>query len=313
MLTQAGRRYEGPVAFNPDPNYLNNVGLIEAYTTVLERGKSLSIEGTPPVNYEPANTSLLLIGGRIADFYMMLGNEAYADSTDPTIGFATDGTGGTDYGVFASSVFAFQNQLDSLLEEELVLLRGRDDSAASVRIGPVYNRLFWNFTRGDGELAYAQSYNIIDVNFDGFVNINDASTMFPQGHGDAWGHYLTATKTYYDLLRNTNYTWVPRAESVRLGAAVVSVDYLDERKFARAAAAKAKVGCGDGEPHLPPDLRGRSIRSVPGLQGHRYRTRLGPLRMGATHAAGGLRGLADGEHDSPGTGSRPDAFGHHED
>lgn len=242
MLTQAGRRYEGPVAFNPDPNYLNNIGLIEAYTTVLERGKSLSIEGTPPVNYEPANTSLLLVGGRIADFYMMLGNEAYADSTDPTIGFATDGTGGTDYGVFASSVFAFQNQLDSLLEEELVLLRGRDDSAASVRIGPVYNRLFWNFTRGDGELAYAQSYNIIDVNFDGFVNINDASTMFPQGHGDAWGHYLTATKTYYDLLRNTNYTWVPRAESVRLGAAVVSVDYLDERKFARAAAAKAKVG-----------------------------------------------------------------------
>ncbi len=242
MLTQAGRRYEGPVAFNPDPNYLNNVGLIEAYTTVLERGKSLSIEGTPPVNYEPANTSLLLIGGRVADFYMMLGNEAYADSTDPTIGFATDGTGGTDYGVFASSIFAFQNQLDSLLEEELVLLRGRDDSAASVRIGPVYNRLFWNFTRGDGELAYAQSYNIIDVNFDGFVNINDSATMFPQGHGDAWGHYLTATKTYYDLLRNTNYTWVPRAESVRLGAAVVSVDYLDERKFARAAAAKAKVG-----------------------------------------------------------------------
>lgn len=242
MLTQAGRRYEGPVAFNPDPNFLNSVGLIEAYTTVLERGKSLSIEGTPPVNYEPANTALLLIAGRLADFYMMLGNEAYADSTDPTIGFATDGTGGTDYGVFASSIFAFQNQLDSLLEEELALLRGRDDSAASVRIGPVYNRLFWNFTRGDGELAYAQSYNIIDVNFDGFVNINDASSMFPQGHGDAWGHYLTATTTYYDLLRNTNYTWVPRAESVRLGAAVVSVDYLDERKFARAAAAKAKVG-----------------------------------------------------------------------
>ena len=242
MLTQAGRRYEGPVAFNPDPNYLNSIGLIEAYTTVLERAKSLSIDGTPPVNYEPANTSLLLVSGRIADFYMMLGNEAYADSTDPTIGFATDGTGGTDYGVFASSIFAFQNQLDSLLEEELVLLRGRDDSAASVRIGPVYNRLFWNFTRGDGELAYAQSYNIIDVNFDGFVNVNDAATMFPQGHGDAWGHYLTATKTYYDLLRNTNYTWVPRAESVRLGAAVVSVDYLDERKFARAAAAKAKVG-----------------------------------------------------------------------
>jgi hypothetical protein len=34
---------------------------------------------------------------------------------------------------------------------------------------------------------------------------------------------------------------VPRAESLRLGAAIVSVDYLDERKFARAAA-KARVG-----------------------------------------------------------------------
>lgn len=242
MLTQAGRRYEGPVAFNPDPNFLNNVGLIEAYTTVLDRGKSLSVDGTPPVNFGPANNALLLAAGRLADLSMMLGNEAYADSTDPTIGFATDGSGGTDYGVFASSIFAFQNQLDSLLQEELVLLRGRDDSSASVRIPPVYNRLYWNFTRGDGELAYAQSYNIIDVNFDGFVNVDDAATMFPQGHGDAWGHYLTALGYYYDLLQNTNYTWVPRSESVRVGAAAIEVDYLDERKFARAAAAKAKAG-----------------------------------------------------------------------
>jgi hypothetical protein len=29
MLTQAGRRYEGPVAFNPDPSSLNSIGLIE--------------------------------------------------------------------------------------------------------------------------------------------------------------------------------------------------------------------------------------------------------------------------------------------
>jgi hypothetical protein len=163
---------------------------------VLERAKTFSIEGTPPVNYEPANTALLLAAGRIADLYMMLGNEAYADSTDPAIGFATDGTGGTDYGIFASSMFTFQNQLDSMLEEELVLLRGRDDSAASVRVPPVYNRLFWNFSQGDGELAYAQGYNVIDVNFDGFVNVSDAAIMFPQGHGDAWGHYLTAAKTY---------------------------------------------------------------------------------------------------------------------
>jgi len=242
MIFQAGRRYEGPVAFNPDPNFLNSVGLIEAYTTVLERGKTLSIDGTPPVNYEPANTALLLVAGRIADFHMLLGNEAYADSTDPTIGFATDGTDAADYGVFASSVFAFQNQLDSLLEEELVLLRGRDDSAAGVRVPPVYNRLLWNFTHDDGEVAYVQTYNISDGDFDGFIDVQDAADYFPQGHGDAWGHYLTATTTYYDLLRNDHYTWVPRAESLRIGAAVVTVDYLDERKFARAAAAKAKVG-----------------------------------------------------------------------
>ena len=47
----------------------------------------------------------------------------------------------------APSIFAFQNQLDSLLEEELALLRGRDDTAAP-GARPVYNRLIWNFTHG---------------------------------------------------------------------------------------------------------------------------------------------------------------------
>jgi hypothetical protein len=28
---------------------------------------------------------------------------------------------------------------------------------------PVYNRLFWNFTKGEGEVAYAMNYNIKDV------------------------------------------------------------------------------------------------------------------------------------------------------
>jgi hypothetical protein len=52
----------------------------------------------------------------------------------------------------ASSIFAFQNQLDSLLEEELALLRGRDgpygtdnSSGTRVDVAPVYNRLYWNF------------------------------------------------------------------------------------------------------------------------------------------------------------------------
>src|SRR5690606_19574649 len=128
------------------------------------------------------------------------------------------------------------------LEEELVLLRGRDDSAAGVGAPPVYNRLFWNFTLGEGEVACQQNYNISDQNADGFIDEFAARILYPQGHGDAWGHYLTAIKTYYELLRHPNFTWTPRAEFVHVAGAAVQVDYLDERKFAAAAAAKAEAG-----------------------------------------------------------------------
>jgi len=239
MLQQAGSRYEGDIAFNPSAANLNSVGLIQAYETVLRRAKRLSVEAVPPFNYAPANNALLLAASRIADFYMLLGNEAFADAADPTIGFRTDAAG---YGTLAPSIFTFQNQLDSLLEEELVLLRGRDDRSATVRAAPVYNRLFWNFTKSEGEVAYAQAYNITDQNSDGFINAEDARIMHPQGHGDAWGHYLTAVKGYYSLLRNQNFEWIPRSESILLAGVPVEVDYLDERKFARAAAAKAKAG-----------------------------------------------------------------------
>src|SRR5262249_48627692 len=189
MLVQAGHRYEGPIAFNPSTDNLNSLGLIEAYQTVLERGKSLSIEGAPPVDFDAANNALLLVSSKISDLYMLLGNEAYADAQDPTIGF---GTSSGEYGTLAPSIFAFENQLDSLLEEELVLLRGRDDHNAGVRAAPVYNRTFWNFTLGEGEVAYQQTYNISDQNFDGFIDEKDARILYPQGHGDAWGHFLTA-------------------------------------------------------------------------------------------------------------------------
>ncbi len=239
MLIQTGRRYEGDVAFNPDSEAINSIGLIEAYETVLRRGKRLSIEGTPAVNFGPANNALLLVASRIADLYVLLGNEAYADASDPTIGF---GTGNGEYGSAITSIFAFQNQLDSTLEEELALLRGRDDSRAGVGAAPVYNRLFWNFTLGDGEVAYQQAFNINDFNTDGFIDEKDARIMFPQGHGDAWGHYLTAIKSWYALLRHPNFTWVPRAENVLVNGVAVQVDFTDERKFARTAAARAKTG-----------------------------------------------------------------------
>lgn len=238
MLIQLGERYEGDIAMNNDPDNLNNIGLIEAYTTVMRRALSLSVDSTPPVNYDPANNAILLVASRLVDFYTLLGNEAYADAQDPMIGISTEN--GTI--TLAPTIFNFQNQLDSLLTEELVLLRGRDDSQAPVAANPVYNRLFWNFTTGDGEVAYALSYNISDVNDTGVIDEFDARIQFPQGHGDAWGHYLTATDIYYDLLKHPFYSWNPRTEAITIAGVPNQVDFLDERQFAETAAAKARVG-----------------------------------------------------------------------
>ena len=241
MIQQAGKRWVGSVPLNCGPG-LDTLGLIEIYDTVLGRGKQLSVDAG--YRYPPANNALLLAAGRIADLYMLLGNEAYADAADPTIAFGTEDR---TYGTEASSLHCFMNQTASLLEEELALLRGRDDSKApGVQVDPLYNRLMWNFTKdiNGGEVAYALNYNIQDAlgNADGTINELDAMKLYPQGHGDAWGHYLTATKRYYGLLKHRNFDWVPRAEAVLVGGQPVTVDYLDERKFANAAAAKARTG-----------------------------------------------------------------------
>jgi len=241
LLTQAGARWEGDVALNLET--INNYGLIEIYETVLRRGRMLSIESG--YNYGPANDALLLAAGYLSDLYMMLGNEAWADAANPTIGI---GTADRNYGDVATALFAFKGQVPSLLEEELALLRGRDDVfQPGVETRPVYNRLVWNYTRGidAGEVIYALNYNIQekpDETPDGVINAADAARMFPQGHGDAYGHYLTALKGYYSLLLNQEFDWVPRIEAVNVLGQPVSVDYQDERKFATAAAAVARAG-----------------------------------------------------------------------
>ena len=241
LLTQAGKRWEGDVALNLET--INNYGLIEIYETVLRRGRMLSIEAG--YNYGPANDALLLAAGYLNDLYMLLGNEAWADAANPTIGI---GTSDKSYGDVATALFAFKGQVGSLLEEELGLLRGRDDFLMpGVDIAPVYNRMFWNYTRGidSGEVIYALNYNIkekADGAADGVIDAADAAQMFPQGHGDAYGHYLTALKGYYSLLLNSNFDWVPRVEAVNVLGKAVTVDYQDERKFATAAAALARSG-----------------------------------------------------------------------
>ncbi|MFT5128936.1 MAG: hypothetical protein ACI8W8_002556, partial [Rhodothermales bacterium] len=235
MIQQAGGRYEGPVALNPDKDVIENHGLIELYTTVLKRAKDLSIDLSQPVNTAGVVNAIQLAATRISDFYMLLGDEAWSDAMDPTIGL---GSSSVEYGALAPSIFCFQNQQPSLLHEELALLRGIDDTYGR----PAYNRLFWNFTKSQGEAAYAMNYNITDINNDGFIDESDAMRQFPQGHGDAWGHYLTALKTHYDLLRHPYFNWQPRSELYNLLDVVLKVDFLDERRFAKAAAAKARTG-----------------------------------------------------------------------
>lgn len=243
MISQFGPRFEGPVALNPAKDVIENVGLIELYETVLKRGRDLSIDLSRPVSTPAVANALQLVSTRLSDFYTLLGNEAYTDAQDPTIGFACEpghdlSGANPGFGSLAPAIFPFMNQQPDLIREELGLLRGVDDFFAR----PVYNRLFWNFTKDQGEAAYAVNYNISDVNLDGFVDEADAMKLYPMGHGDAWGHYLTAVRKQYALLGHPFFNWVSRSESYNLQDIVITVDFLDERKFAATAAAKAKAG-----------------------------------------------------------------------
>jgi hypothetical protein len=120
MLTQAGKRWEGDIALNL--NNINDVGLIEIYETVLNRGKNFTIGSG--IDFASANNGLILAAGYLNDLYTILGNEAYADAANPTISI-DDQTTVTEVN---TSRFSFEGQVASSLDEELALLKGRDDS-----------------------------------------------------------------------------------------------------------------------------------------------------------------------------------------
>ena len=238
IIQLAGARWNGDVPLNAAS--LTNNGLIQLYETVLDVGKNLTINDG--INYGPANQALLLAAGYLNDLYDTLGDAAWANSLNPTIGFGTDNS---TYGAVATSSFCFEGEVPTLLAQNEALLRGRDDSLSpGVDLPPVYNRLYWNYTYGldAGEVIYALNYNITDQNGDGKVNAADAQIMFPQGHGDAYGHYLTALMNYYELLMNPNFDWVPQAQTVLVLGAAVTVNYENETKFAASAAALARTG-----------------------------------------------------------------------
>ena len=240
MIQQAGGPFQGSVALTQDN--LPETGLIELYRTILDKAESMSILQGPTTT--DANDQLLLAAERLADLYQILGDEAYTDALNPTIGFGAEFPGledqslTIDYGAASSALFCFDNQVPTLLDEELALLRGR-----TVRSGaPVYNRLLWNFTRGmnAGEVAYAVNYNVHGSA--GSIDAAEAATLYPQGHGDAWGHYVSALDVYYRLLRNPNFAWGPaHATEMNVGDFATAVDYKDEQRFADIAAAAART------------------------------------------------------------------------
>lgn len=241
MMQEAGKPFNGEVALNSDRDSLENVGLIELYETVLARARELTLE-VPGVADSGINQALLLAATRLAVLYELLASEAYADAMNPSLP-VTDEQGlpvPGENGLATANPFthAFQNQVSSLLQEELALLRGTD----FLKAYPVFNRLFWNYVKGLGEAAYNINYRIVDITEDGVINELDAATLFPQGHGDAWGHYLSANKMHYDLLRHPAFDWEARAELYSLLDNVLPADYLDEKSFVRIAAAKARAG-----------------------------------------------------------------------
>jgi hypothetical protein len=147
------------------------------------------------------------------DFEMLLGNEAFSDALDPTIGL--DGIAPDDLG----NQFAFKGVagIQDLLDEELALQRGRELPGApsdwlneavyypeltgpgnEKRTVAVYNRLPPNASAASG-VAYRSNYGVAD-NF-------EAALKFPQGHGDAYGHYLSALKTTLLFLRDGPEGW----------------------------------------------------------------------------------------------------------
>ena len=247
MIVQAGRPYEGDVALSQDN--LASVGLIQLYETILSKAESMSL--ALGLDDADANKQLQLAVARLADLYTVLGDEAYVDALNPTIGFGanfdnTEMTGfELDYGALSSTLFCFDNQVPTLLDEELALLRGRTgDNAPSTHISPYFNRLPWNLSKSPvgGEVAYMVNYDISGRNDEAVLDEKDAADLYPQGHGDAYGHYLSALSGYYRLLRNPHFTWgAPAMGEMVVADAVLNVDYYDEAKFAKAAYDVAKV------------------------------------------------------------------------
>ncbi|WP_309385912.1 hypothetical protein [Cerasicoccus frondis] len=260
IIQQAGAPYDGDVALDDDQDYIEDVGLIEFYTTLYNYAYDLASDAGV---VEDVSDALLNAANRIAFLYYLLGNEAYADGIDPLVGAikevvdpdssnssSSPGDVGLQYNVLPPNTHAFDEMVIDLNTEELALLRGQalseptdpSNDQPSTGAYPVYNRLYWNFTGGEGQTAYTLNYATSDYDFDGFIDENDAEELYPQGHGDAWGHYLSSVEIYYDLLALDNFSWNYDAEPYEVDDSVIEVYYWNERRFAQTAVARIQCG-----------------------------------------------------------------------
>jgi hypothetical protein len=224
------------------PSGAKNAGLISIYQTLFDRGRNFSLD-INLVNPE-VSKDLLTAAGKVSDLYLLLGNEAYADAADPTVPIANDGTEITTPGNI-HAFMGFEN-VNSLLDEELALLRGRDGlGSLSLNQYPVYNRLAWYLDTGSAinPQAAAIYYNNYNLSASSAATpLLKAKALYPMGHGDAWGHYLSAQRNYYMLLRNPKFEWIPRFQVISVSGGNARIDRFEERRFAELAAAKARTG-----------------------------------------------------------------------
>jgi len=198
---------------------------------VLQRAKDLT--STPGSSNAGTDQAILLAATRLAFLYQLLGSEAFADAQNSVVPQSADSPV-----ALPGDAFAFKNEVANPLQEELSLLRGTD----FLKAYPVYNRLSWNYFRADGEAFYNATYNVQDANNDGLIDASDAALQYPMGHGDAWGHYLSATEMHYELVRRPGYGWLAQSELYSQLGNVLPVDFLDEKTFATIAADKIRAG-----------------------------------------------------------------------
>ena len=241
IIERAGPPYRAPVALTSDVTG-KEPGLVEVYETVFRRGRALGLA--------QMNEEMQTYAARLVDLYLALANDAYADAADPLLMIPV--REGKDGAAVESAAHAFAGQTDSLIEEELALLRGIGADSAGIRKYPVFNRLRWNFNDSDVQALYVANYAIHpeeserqeggDKGENVSITEHDARRQYPQGHGDAYGHFLSALKVYYSLLLDRDFRWTTARRKEDVAGEAVTVDDFDERKFAQAALGRARTG-----------------------------------------------------------------------